>query len=55
MKKKICSILLAAVLALTVTACGSSGGSTDGSTQAVTTSSESKMDKDTLVILGAEN
>ena len=55
MKKKICSILLAAALALTVTACGSSGGSTDGSTQAVTTSSESKTDKDTLVILGAEN
>lgn len=51
MKKKICSILLAAALALTVTACGSSGGSTDGSTQAVTTSSESKTDKDTLVIL----
>ena len=55
MKKKICSILLAAALALSVTACGSSGGSTGGSTQTVTTSSESKTDKDTLVILGAEN
>ena len=54
--KKICSILLAAALALTMTACGNSGESTGDTTQAASTSSsESKTDKDTLVILGAEN
>lgn len=56
MKKRILSVLLAGVM-LFGTACGSTNESESGteSGTAGTTSSESKTDKDTLIILGAEN
>lgn len=48
--KKICALMLAAIMAVGMVGCGDSEEST-----AKTISSESKTEKDTLVILGAEN